>query len=179
MRFGRNKSGHVVGIALLSMAISAGAMAQGFPGGGGGKPGGHGGMRPSSAPSRANPPAEQQQSSSPLATFLGGLHALRSELLVREDQADAWTSMRDALRAYVGLEPQTNEQAMRVHDASIAIDPVQRIRNLADDTRTRADALKKVGDSVGALMTIMDERQRETFELRLADAFAAGYAANR
>lgn len=176
MRFERNKSGRVASVALLLLAFSiAGAMAQGFPGGGG-KGGRHGGMKPTGGSSQPNPSAEQQQTS-PLATFLGGLRALRTELLVREDQADAWTSMRDALRAYVDLEPQANETSM--HNASIAVDPLQRIRNLADDTRARADALQKVGDGVGALMSVLDDRQRETFGQRLAEAFAAGSAPNR
>jgi hypothetical protein len=175
MRFGCNKLARVAGITLLLAAFSiTGALAQGFPGGGG-KPGGRGGMKPSGSVPRPNPSAEQQPSS-PLATFLDGLRALRTELLVREDQTTAWTSMRDALRAYVDLEPQANERSM--HSASIAVDPLQRIRNLADDTRARADALTKVGDSVGALITVLDDRQRETFGQRLADAFAARSAPN-
>lgn len=174
MRFERNKSGRVASVALLLLAFSiTGAMAQGFPGGGG-KGGRHGGMKPAGGSSQPNPSAEQPIS--PLATFLGSLRALRTELLVREDQADAWTSMRDALRAYVDLEPQANEPSM--HNASVAVDPLQRIHNLADDTRARADALQKVSDSVGALITVLDDRQRGTFEQRMADAFATGSASS-
>jgi len=170
MKFVSHRQRHVFYALLLLGACSiAGAMAQGFPGGGG-KAGGHNGMRPSGGHSQPAPSAEPQQASSPLATFLGDLHALRTELLIRDDQAAAWSSMRDTLRAYVDLESPSNDPSM---------DPLQRIRNLADDTRARADALAKVGDSIGVLMPMLDNRQRETFGTHLVDAFAAGHAHSR
>lgn len=159
--------------ALVLIFAAPPAMAQGFPGGKGGG-GRGGGMRPSSGNmSRPNPSAEQS-APSPLAAFSGELHALREELLVRDDQADAWASMRDALHTYVDLESQANN----VMRTASTIDPLQRIRNLADDSRARADALAKVSESINALTILLDERQRETFGLRLADAFAAGNQAS-
>jgi hypothetical protein len=137
------------------------AAAQGFPGGGG-HGGGRGGAHapPSGAKPSSSPAA--QPAADPLATFLGSLHTLRMELLVRQEQVELWTGMQDALRAYVDLEK----------DRSAASDPVVRLRNLAADAHARADALQNVSESVAALVAALDDHQRQTFSLRLGDAFA-------
>ncbi len=104
----------------------------------------------------------------PLETFLGTLHALRMEILVRDDQVERWTSMQDALRAY----DQQRDAGQQLRNSAIA--PVLRLRNLADDTRARADALQKVSDRVADLVTTLDDHQRQVFGARLAEAFASG-----
>ena len=160
----------VVALSILLSSISFDAAAQGFPGGGGGgggMRGGHGGMKPSGG-SPTRPPADQP-TSSPMAVFFERLRGMRMELLVRDDQVDRWTAMQDALRAYVDLERDTSGQ----RGATVAMDPLQHVRNLADTMRSQGDALQKVSDSIGSLMTILDDRQRNVFATRLADALAA------
>lgn len=152
-------------IAFSSMAPNASA--QGYPGGGG-RGGGRGGMRPPQGADHSSPSA-MQAPADPLATFLGTLHALRMEILIREDQVERWTSMQDALRAYVDQQREAGQQLRNP-----AIDPVARLRNLADDARARADALQKVSDRVADLVTALDDHQRPVFGARLADAFAGG-----
>lgn len=157
-------------VSLLGLLLVAGsdAMAQGFPGGGGG--GGRGGHGMHGPPSGAKSPNANSPAAAadPLATFFGTLHALRMELLVREEQVEKWTAMQDALRAYVA---QQQDAASAQRNAA---DPLVRLRDLADDARARADALQKVSDSLAALIGAFDDHQRQVFVTRLGDAFAGG-----
>jgi hypothetical protein len=149
---------------LFTLAgVTLDAAAQGFPGGGG-RGGGRGGAHAPPSDAKSQNPAATQSAADPLATFLGSLHALRMEILVRQEQVEAWTAMQDALRAYVDLEQNRNS----------ATDPLLRLRNLAADVRARADALQKVSDSMTALVGTLDDHQRQTFASRLGDAFAGG-----
>jgi hypothetical protein len=160
----------VFGVLFAFAGATIDAAAQGFPGGGGGGGrGGRGGTH--AAPSGTKPmnPSTALPTADPLATFLGTLHTLRVEILVRQEQVERWTAMQDALRAYVDLE-----QDAAAQDRNAAIDPLLRLRNLAVDAHARDDALQKVSDSVAALVTTLDDRQRQTFASRLADAFAGG-----
>ncbi|HEV7490640.1 MAG TPA: hypothetical protein VGO25_07525 [Rhodanobacteraceae bacterium] len=143
------------------------AEAQGFPGGGRG--GGHGGMRPSQGGGEHSNQAATPLTEDPLAGFLGTLHALRMELLVREDQVEHWSSMQDALRAYVDLGRDAGQQLR-----NSAIDPLLRLNNFADDARARADALQKVRDRTTELVAALDDHQRQVFATRLADALSGG-----
>lgn len=154
-------------IAVLTIVSGTDpAAAQGFPAGGRG--GGRGGMRPQAGAQKSNAPAAQS-AADPLANFLGDLHALRAEILVREDQVQRWTAMQDALRAYVELEQESDRQTRNA-----AIDPLQRLRNLADDTRARADAMQKASASVADMAAALDDHQRQVFGTRLAEALADG-----
>lgn len=161
----------LIGVMVILVAftgMSPEASAQGYPGGGG-HGGGRGGMRSPQAGADHSNPAATQAPADPLETFVGTLHALRMEILVREDQVERWTSMQDALRAYVDQQRDAGQQLRNP-----AIDPVLRLRNLADDTRARADALQKASDRVAELVTALDDHQRQVFSARLADAFTGG-----
>lgn len=155
-----------LGIVVACAMACPGATAQGYPGGGGGR-GGRGMHAPRS--DTKSPNAAARSAPDPLAAFFTSLHALRMELLVREDQAASWTTMQDALRAYVELSP-----ANAVELPDTPTDPLTRLHGLADDARARADALQKVSDSVTGLVGALDDHQRQVFASRLADAFAGG-----
>jgi hypothetical protein len=157
----------IMAVAVSFSSIAPEAAAQGFPGGGRG--GGHGGMRPSQGAAEHSNPAGSQTPQDPLANFLGTLHALRMELLVREDQVEHWTSMQDALRAYVDLGHDAEQQLRNP-----SVDPSLRLANFADDARARADALQKVRDSTKELVAALDDHQRQVFGTRLADALSGG-----
>jgi predicted secreted protein len=151
------------GIIFALECFTLDAAAQGFPGGGG-HGGGRGGAHTPPSGAKSQNPTPVQAAADPLATFLGSLHALRMEILVRQEQVEDWTTMQDALRAYVDQEQNRDS----------ATDPVLRLRNLAADARARADALQKVSDSMTALVGTLDDHQRQTFASRLGDAFAGG-----
>ena len=155
-----------IAIALLLGAVCVtNASAQGYPGKGGGGGGGHhGGNRDSTLPACA-PSNGAAGSADAFATFLGELHALRTQLLIRDDQSTAWTAMRDALRAYVEQSASAGTQA----DG----EPLQRIRALADGEQTRATALTGLSGTLDALNRVMDEGQRRTFAQRMQADFAA------
>jgi phage shock protein A len=125
-------------------------------------------VRPQAGAQKSNAPAAQSPAD-PLANFLGDLHALRAEILVRDDQVQRWTAMQDALRAYVELEQESDRQTRNA-----AIDPLQRLRNLADDTRARADAMQEASASVTDMAAALDDHQRQVFGTRLAEALAEG-----
>jgi hypothetical protein len=161
----------LIGVMTIFFAFSSmapEASAQGYPGGGG-HGGGRGGMRPSQAGTDHSNSAPTQAPADPLETFLGMLHALRMEILVRDDQVERWTSMQDALRAYVDQQRDAGRQLRNP-----AIDPVLRLRNLADDARARADALQKISDRAAELAKALDDHQRQVFSTRLAEAFSGG-----
>lgn len=157
-----NVGAALFGVIFALACFTLDAAAQGFPGGGGHGGGRGGAHTPPSGTKPSSSPAAQQPAADPLATFLGSLHALRMEILVRQEQVEPWTAMQDALRAYVDIE----------QDRSAASDPVVRLRSLAADARARADALQKVSESVAALVAALDDHQRQTFSSRLGDAFA-------
>ena len=77
--------------------------------------------------------------------------------------------MQDALREYVDLVQESGQQLR-----NSAVDPLQRLHNLSDDARSRADALQKVSERMTALVAALDDHQRQAFGTRLADAFAGG-----
>src|SRR5689334_8122530 len=152
--------------AFSSMASDA--LAQGYPGGGG-RGGGRGGMRPSQASAEHSNSAPAQAPVDPLEIFLGTLHTLRMEILVRDDQVERWTSMQDAVRAYVEQQRDAGQQSRNP-----AIDPALRLRNLAEDARARADALQKISDRIAELAKALDDHQRQLFNTRFAEAFSDG-----
>ena len=158
----------LVGFALALFATSFDAGAQGFPGGGGGGHGGMGrGMRP---PRDADRPNAQpgQPAPNPLVTFLGMLHALRAAIVVRADQADAWTAMQDALLALADAE--------RSAQAPAPGDPEARLRTYVDDLNERAAATKTAGDRIASVLAVLDDTQKTMFLARLGEAFAGASA---
>lgn len=167
----RARSSGLVSLGMMAVLAAFSSMprtadAQGYPAGGRG--GGHGGMRPSQGSEHSNQAATSAPGD-PLADFLGTMHALRMELLVREDQVERWSSMQDALRAYVDLGRDEGQQLRNP-----AIDPLLRLNNFADDARARADALQKVRDRTTELIAALDDHQRQVFATRLADALSGG-----
>jgi hypothetical protein len=150
--------------ALMLFATSFDAGAQGFPGGGGGGHGGMGrGMRP---PRDADRPNAQpgQPAPNPLVTFLGTLHALRAAIVVRADQADAWTAMQDALLAVADTD--------RSAQAPASSDPATSLRTYVDALDERAAATKAAGDRIAAVLAVLDDTQKTMFLARLGEAFA-------
>ena len=123
-----------------------------------------GGARPEAPAERVAP--------SPMPALLDRLRALRMELLIREDQLARWNAMQDALRAYVDLEKDGAERLAKLRSANAPVDALKQVRAMSDDLEARAGALRKVSDSLAALAGALDERQRNTFDSRLADAFA-------
>ena len=161
----RSRSLFCFALAFVLLASSFESSAQGFPGGGGA----HGGMgnRGMRAPRDADRPnaAVGQPAPNPLVTFLGTLHALRAAIVVRADQADAWTAMQDALLAVADAD--------RVSSSGQAPnDPAARLHAYVDDLDDRAAATKTAGDRIGAVLAMLDDTQKSMFLGRLADAFA-------
>lgn len=152
--------------AVLLAALLAGEVpAQGFPGGSGNGPPGHGPRR-GAPPAAAPAPREQPAAADPLAVFFTELRTLRVALLIRDDQAEAWAAMRDALRAYVDL-------AATPRSAPVdAADPLPRLADLAALARERAAILSTVAEHVDTLAGRLDARQRQAFLQALDAAFA-------
>jgi hypothetical protein len=156
---------HPVALLLLGVLAIADASAQGFPGkGGGGHRDGH---RDSATAACA--PGDAAGTADAFATFLGDMHVLRTELLIRDDQTTAWTAMRDALRSYV-------EQSAA---PAVPADPLQRIETLADSAAARATALASLSATMAALNRVLDDGQRRTFAAKLQADFAAPAPAAR
>jgi len=156
-------------LALSLLAISFDVAAQGFPGGGGGH-GGMGGHRGTRPPPDADRPNAQpgQAAPNPLVTFLGTLHALRAAIVVRADQADAWTAMQDALLALADAE--------RSAQASAPGDPDARLHAYVDDLNTRAAATKTAGDRIASVLAVLDDTQKTMFLARLGESLASASA---
>lgn len=158
-------------LALVLAAVAAGpACAQGFPGGGNGPPPA-GGM-----PRRGAPPAgailRETAAPDPLARLFAQLRELRGDLLIREDQADSWTALREALRAYV------DATAAPVAMSAGRADPRRSLRDRATQARERADALERAVDRLDALAARLDADQRRRLDARL-DAIVQAPAASR
>ena len=106
---------------ILALCLAgADASAQGFPGGGG-HAGGRGiGGAHGTHPPPGTPPSAARPAANPLVVFLQGLGALRTELLVRAEQVDAWSAMRDALNRHHailrgGADEQARDRAQHRH----------------------------------------------------------------
>ena len=158
-----------VALALALFATSFDACAQGFPGGGGGGRGGMGGMgnhgmRPPRDADRPNA-APGQPAPDPLVTFLGTLHALRAAIVVRADQADAWTAMQDALLALADADHASAA-------AQASSDPAAHLHAYVDDLDARAAATKTAGDRIATMLAGLDDNQKSMFLARLGDALA-------
>ncbi len=162
----RSRSLVPVALALSFLATSFDVCAQGFPGGGG--HGGMGGMgnRGMRAPHDADRPnTTPAPASDPLVTFLGTLHALRAAIVVRADQADAWTAMQDALLA-VGDADRASATAPAPSD------PAAHLKAYVDDLAARAAATKAAGDRIAAVLAVLDDNQKSMFLARLGEGFA-------
>jgi hypothetical protein len=161
------RSGLLLSVAIASVLFAAtfDASAQGFPGGGGGGHGGMGnrGMRPPRDADRPNA-TPGQPAPNPLVTFLDTLHALRAAIVVRADQADAWTAMQDALLKLADAE--------RSAHAPPSGDPATTLRSYVDDLDTRAAATKAAGGRIAAMLALLDDTQKTMFLGRLGEAFA-------
>jgi hypothetical protein len=153
----------VAALALVLCATSHDTGAQGLPGGGRGGMGGMGrGMHPPRDGDRPNA-APGQPAPNPLVTFLGTLHALRAAVVVRDDQASAWTSMQDALLAVADAERPAS---------SAASDPAARLRAYVDSLNERTAATNAAGERIAAVVALLDDNQKTMFLARLGDAFA-------
>lgn len=161
-------------LGLLVFVLAAVAVgptcAQGFPGGGNGPPPA-GGMPRRGAPAAAAIPRETA-APDPLARLFAQLRELRSDLLIREDQSDTWTALRDALRAYV------DATAAPVAMSADRADPRRSLRDRATQARERADALERAVDRLDALAARLDADQRRRLDARL-DAIVRAPAASR
>jgi len=142
------------------------ASAQGFPGGGRAGGRGMGGAHGTHAPP-GTPPSAARPAANPLVVFLQGLGALRTDLLVRAEQVDAWSAMRDALIVVADVERDAAAPRPVANDASVQLDA------FVDGLRRRADAAKAAGERIEAVIGLLDERQKPAFLARLADALGA------
>jgi hypothetical protein len=153
-------------IALALLAMSFDTAAQGFPGGGGHGGMGNRGMRP---PREDRPNVQTGTATpNPLVTFLGALHALRAAIVVRADQANAWTAMQDALLALADAE--------RSAQAPAPGDPEARLRAYVDDLDERAAATQTAGDRIASVLAVLDDTQKTMFIAGLGQAFAGASA---
>lgn len=158
-------------LALVLAAAAAGpACAQGFPGGGNGPPPAGGMPRRGAAPAAAIP--RETATPDPLVRLFAQLRELRSDLLIREDQADTWTALRDALRAY------GDATAAPVASSADRADPRRSLRDRATQARERADALERAVDRLDALAAVLDSDQRRRLDARL-DAIVQAPAPSR
>ncbi|PZQ17387.1 MAG: hypothetical protein DI564_06155 [Rhodanobacter denitrificans] len=152
----------------LAVATAAPTHAQGFPGGG--PPPAGGAPRRGAAPAAAT--MRETAAPDPLVRLFAQLRELRSDLMIREDQAEAWTALRDAVRAYVD-----ETTAPRASGAGRA-DPRRGLRDRATQARQHADALERVVDRLDALADRLDGDQRRRLDARL-DALAQAPGAPR
>lgn len=163
-------------LRLLAFALAAAAagpaLGQGFPGGGGNGPPPAGGMPRRGAPPAAASQPREAAAPDPLVRLFAQLRELRSDLLIREDQADTWTALREALRVYV------DETSAPPASNTAQADPRRSLRDRATQARQRADALERAVDRLDALAARLDTDQRRRLDARL-DAIVQARAPSR
>ena len=100
----------------------------------------------------------------PLKTFFEDLRALREVIVIRDEQAEAWIALREALREYATAKPAGPPASGLAPERAIAL--------MADEARRRADTLERVSHGLGAVRAALDDHQRNLFDARLTSAFA-------
>ena len=125
-------------------------------------------------PERDQALQHQQQRVEDIAAYGDArIAALKAGLKLTPDQEKNWPALEQALKQ---AAKQRSEQYGAAHaSADRQSDPIDRLRNYADDLTTRGATLKSVADAAAPLYQSLDEAQKRRF-IRLARFEARQYA---
>jgi hypothetical protein len=123
---------------------------------------------------RDQSPQRQQQYADDLAAYGDArIAALKAGLKLTPEQEKNWPALEQALKQ---AAKQRSEQYAAAHaSADRQRDPIERLRNHADDLTTRGTMLKSVADAAAPLYQSLDEAQKRRF-VALARFEARQYA---
>ena len=123
---------------------------------------------------RDQSPQRQQQRVEDMAAYGDArIAALKAGLKLTPEQEKNWPALEQALKQ---AAKQRAEQYTAAHaSADRQSDPIERLRNHADDLTTRGAMLKSVADAAAPLYQSLDEAQRRRF-VALARFDARQYA---
>ena len=123
---------------------------------------------------RDQSPQRQQQRAEDMAAYGDArIAALKTGLKLTPDQEKNWPALEQALKQ---AAKQRTEQYAAAHASSDRQgDPIDRLRNYADELTTRGAALKSVADAAAPLYQSLDEAQKRRF-VTLARFEARQYA---
>ena len=123
---------------------------------------------------RDQSPQRQQQRVEDIAAYGDArIAALKAGLKLTPDQEKNWPALEQALKA---AAKQRSEQYAAAHaSADRQGDPIDRLRNHADDLTTRGATLKSVADAAAPLYQSLDDAQKRRF-VALARFEARQYA---
>ena len=123
---------------------------------------------------RDQSPQRLQQRADDLAAYGDArIAALKAGLKLTADQEKNWPALEQALKQ---AAKQRSEQYGAAHaSADRQSDPIDRLRNYADDLTTRGATLKSVADAAAPLYQSLDDAQKRRF-VRLARFEARQYA---
>ena len=123
---------------------------------------------------RDQSPQRQQQRVEDIAAYGDArIAALKAGLKLTADQEKNWPALEQALKQ---AAKQRSEQYAAAHaSADRQGDPIDRLRNYADDLTTRGATLKSVADAAAPLYQSLDEAQKRRF-VTLARFEARQYA---
>jgi zinc resistance-associated protein len=123
---------------------------------------------------RDQAPQRQQQRVEDIAAYgEARIAALKAGLKLTADQEKNWPALEQALKQ---AAKQRSEQYAAAHaSADRQGDPIDRLRNYADDLTTRGATLKSVAEAAAPLYQSLDDAQKRRF-VRLARFEARQYA---
>jgi hypothetical protein len=123
---------------------------------------------------RDQAPQRQQQRADDMAAYGDArIAALKAGLKLTPDQEKDWPALEQALKQ---AAKQRSERYAAAHaSADREGDPIDRLRNHADDLTTRGATLKSVADAAAPLYQSLDEAQKRRF-VTLARFEARQYA---
>jgi hypothetical protein len=119
-------------------------------------------------------PQRQEQRVEDMAAYGDArIAALKAGLKLTPDQEKNWPALEQALKQ---AAKQRSDQYAAAHaSADRRGDPIDRLRNYADDLTTRGATLKSVADAAAPLYQSLDDAQKRRF-VRLARFEARQYA---
>ena len=148
-------------IAAVLIAVVATAGAQNYPRRGGGAQ--HGDMSKTEGEQRRQP----AQPPEPYGALERELPSLKVDLLIREEQLDAWRVFERDIRDIAEMERARRRHLMALRDpgdkppSAIAL-----LDSLAQEDRLKADATAELKRHVEQLYAKLDDAQRRTFDRR-------------
>jgi hypothetical protein len=98
--------------------------------------------------------------------LLSNLRTLRMDILVRQEQVNAWTAMEDALRTYRDRVQEASSSA------TVPTDPLVRLQDVGNILLERADAAQAANARIADLVAALDDHQKQLFVAKLAEAFS-------
>jgi hypothetical protein len=159
MKFHRLPWAAVLACAVL--AIATDAAGQGYPKRGGGQRGESRSADPEARKSPVTPAFD------PFGALERELPSLKIDLMVREEQLDAWRVYERDVRDIAEMERARRRHLLALRDvADTPPTAVKVINSLVEDDRQRAEAGAELKRHLEQLYAKLDEGQRRTFDRR-------------